>query len=62
MCLKKVNEGFHLFTREYEASYVSEKFETGVIFECEIPIGSYYFMEDGRTQICTNQFRFIKEI
>lgn len=54
----RVNRGFHLYTRCPETLY----YGNGIIFECEIPVGSYYFTNPYGTEICTNQFRFIKEI
>lgn len=54
----RVNRGFHLYTRYPETLY----YGNGIIFECEIPVGSYYFTNPYGTEICTNQFRFIKEI
>lgn len=74
----EVDEGFHLFLDLKDANimaqslielYTSELYSVGlyeegeiVVFECEIPSESYYFIGNKEKEICTNQFRFIKEI
>lgn len=62
MKLKKVYKGIHLFTKIETSFYFAKCFRSSVIFKCEIPINSYYFMNSSETEICTNQFKFIKEI
>lgn len=59
-----VSEGFHLFLDLEFAELTVKNYiiGKGVIFECEIPVNSQFFMNPGKTEICTNQFRFIKEI
>lgn len=60
--LEVVNRGLHLYINKAKAIAAAKWCTAGVVFECDIPIGSYYFLNDGETEICTNQFRFIKEI
>lgn len=62
MGLKKVCEGIHLFAKADEAFILAKCLRSGVIFKCEIPIGSCYFINNNKTEICTNQFKFIKEL
>lgn len=59
MGLRKVYEGIHLFTKKDDAFFLAKCFRAGVIFKCEIPAGSHYFMGSNKTEICTNQFKFI---
>lgn len=56
-----VNRGLHLFITKDRAIEYAIGLD-GVLFECRIPVGSYYFTDDNETVICTNQFWFIKEI
>lgn len=58
----KINRGLRLFIDKNIAIEIAKSYTAGVVFECDIPVGSYYFLNDGETEICTNQFRFIKEI
>lgn len=58
----RVNEGLHLFTELGSAELVASRSSKRVVFECEIPEGAYYFLNLDRTEICTNKFRFIKEV
>lgn len=62
-----VNEGFHLFislgaTKDLLEQYPKGFRCRGVVFECEIPSNSHCFVSYDDLEICTNQFRFIKEI
>lgn len=60
----RVGRGLHLFT-SYEAArffLMPSPYKTLVIFECEIPEGAYCFLNESKTEICTNKFRFIKEV
>lgn len=60
--IRVVHRGLHLFINKDKAIETASQYgAAGVIFECEIPVGSYYFLSEGETEICTNQFRFIKE-
>lgn len=58
----RVNEGLHLFTELGSAELVASRSSKRVVFECEIPEGAYYFLNLDKTEICTNKFRFIKEV
>ena len=58
----RVNKGLHLFMELDYAELVASRDSTRVVFECEIPEGAYYFLSDDKAEICTNKFRFIKEI
>lgn len=58
----RVNEGLHLFTEYTSAALVASRSSKRVVFECEIPEGAYYFLNEDKTEICTNKFRFIKEV
>ena len=58
----RVNKGLHLFTEYTSAALVASRSSKRVIFECEIPEGAYYFLNEDKTEICTNKFRFIKEV
>lgn len=60
-----VNEGLHLCSDLHstlaELQIVEESYSNRIaVFECEIPPGSIYIR--GEKDICTNQFRFIKEV
>lgn len=60
-----VNQGFHLYLDIEAAKYVIKHYDfysRWVIFECEIPTGSKYFVSDDNAEICTNRFKFIKEL
>lgn len=60
-----VYQGFHLYLDIESAEYIIKHFDVynrWVIFECEIPIGSKYFVSDDNTEICTNRFKFIKKL
>lgn len=60
-----VNQGFHLYLDIESAKYTIKHYDIynrWVIFECEIPIGSKCFVNDDNTEICTNQFRFIRKV
>lgn len=60
-----VNQGFHLCLDIEVAEYMKRCYDVyncWVIFECEIPIGSKYFVNDDNTEICTNQFKFKKKL
>lgn len=64
-CSYVVNEGLHLCSDLHSAMtemWIAEGSygNNAVVFECEIPPGSVYIR--GEEDICTNQFRFIKEI
>lgn len=59
--MKVVNKGLHLCISKDKATELAINLD-GVMFECNIPAGSYYFTNDNETEICTNQFQFIKEI
>lgn len=56
-----VNRGLHLFISEDKATELAMVLNNGVVLECNIPVGSRYFLSEGETEICTNQFRFIKD-
>lgn len=56
-----VNRGLHLFINKNKAIETAKWHTAGVVFECDIPVGSHYFLSEGETEICTNQFQFIKE-
>lgn len=60
--LKKVNNGLHLFMHSKDAFLLTKCLRGGIIFECEIPVGSHYFMGINNFEICTNQFKFINEL
>ena len=60
-----VNQGFHLYLDIEAAKYIITHYDIyrrWVIFECEIPTGSKYFVSDDNAEICTNRFKFIKEL
>lgn len=65
--LREVHEGFHLYIDLEATKTLLEKYSIsshckGVVFECEIPSNSYCIESYNGKEICTNQFRFIKEI
>lgn len=60
--LKKVNEGIHLFMNSSDAFLMTRCFRGGTVFECEIPEGSHYFLDNNEYEICTNQFKFMNEL
>ena len=60
-----VNQGFHLYLDIESAKYMAGRYniyDSWVIFECEIPIGSKCFVNDDNTEICTNRFKFIRKL
>lgn len=56
-----VNRGLHLYINKIKAIDLAIGLD-GVLFECRIPVDSYYFLSEDETEICANQFQFIKEI
>ena len=60
-----VNQGFHLYLDLESAKNIKKHYDLyncWVIFECEIPIGSKYFVSYDNTEICTNRFKFKKKL
>lgn len=65
--IREVHKGFHLFisleaTKNLLGQYPKDSICKGVVFECEIPINSHYFVSYDDLEICTDQFKFVKEI
>lgn len=58
----RINRGLHLFANLEDAKLVASRCPNRLVFECEIPEGSYYFLNKDNNEICTNQFRFIREV
>lgn len=58
----EVHAGFHLFISLDVAKKLSDPHSKMVIFECEIPSNSHCFVSYDDLEICTNQFRFIREL
>lgn len=65
--LGKIHKGLHLYLNKDYAEYVLKQykqnyFDKFILFKCEIPKGSYYFIGKAKLDICTNQFEFIEEV
>lgn len=63
--LNAVYQGFHLCLDIESAKQMAGNYsihESWVIFECEIPVGSKFFIDDDGIEICTNQFKFIRKV
>lgn len=63
----KVHKGLHLYLNEDYAEYILKQYRQNhkgkyILFKCEIPKGSYYFISIDNLEICTNQFKFMNEL